>query len=239
MNRHQLSLTGADGPMPADEVVPENTARAAVIVVQEAFGVNSHIIDVCTRFAADGYLAIAPQLYHRAGVNALPYDIACVTPVMDTLTAEGIRSDLNATIEHLATQGFSAATIGVVGFCMGGTVSFVAAAERALGAAVTFYGSGLTQGRFGFAPLIELAPSLRTPWLGLYGDLDGGIPAADVETLRGAAASAPVPTAIVRYADAGHAFHCDARPDKYHEAAARDGWTKTLDWFGRYLTPAS
>jgi carboxymethylenebutenolidase len=225
--------------MPADEVIPDVAARGAVIVVQEAFGVTDHIIDVCGRFAAQGYHAIAPHLYHREGVNALPYDFATVTPVMSTLTADGIRSDLAATVEHLGTQGFSAKAIGIVGFCMGGTVSFVSAAENELGAAVTFYGGGLTEGRFGFAPLIELAPTLRTPWLGLFGDLDQGIPTADVERLRSAAASAPVPTAIVRYAEAGHAFHCDARPERYHEASAKDGWTKTLDWLGRYLTPAT
>src|SRR5665213_637513 len=145
MNHHQLTLAGSDGPLPADEVGPDAAARGAVIVVQEAFGVNDHIIDVCGRFAAQGYHAIAPQLYHRAGVNALPYDIERATPLMAALTADGIRSDLTATAEHLGTQGFSAAAIGIVGFCMGGTMSFVAATESTLGAAVSFYGSGLSK----------------------------------------------------------------------------------------------
>jgi carboxymethylenebutenolidase len=94
------------------------------------------------------------------------------------------------------------------------------------------------EGRFGFRPLVELAPQLRSPWLGLYGDLDPGIPVDQVEDLRGAAATAPVPTAVVRYAEAGHGFHCDARPANYHAASAKDAWVRTLDWLDRYLAPA-
>jgi carboxymethylenebutenolidase len=80
-----------------------------------------------------------------------------------------------------------------------------------------------------------LAPGLKTPWLGLFGDEDQGIPVDQVEALRTAAATASVPTEIVRYAGAGHGFHCDARPDSYHETSATDGWRRTLDWFESYL----
>jgi carboxymethylenebutenolidase len=118
---------------------------------------------------------------------------------------------------------------------MGGSVTFLAAARRTLGAAVTFYGGGVGEGRFGMPPLVEMAPGLRTPWLGLFGDKDQSIPVDQVEALRGAAAQASVPTEIVRYAEAGHGFHCDARPDSYHEFSARDAWRRTLDWFDRHL----
>ena len=94
---------------------------------------------------------------------------------------------------------------------MGGSVTLVAAADHELGAAVTFYGGGVSQGRFGFDPLVEVAPRLQTPWLGLFGDLDQGIPIDDVEALRAAAATAPVSTEVVRYAEAGHGFNCDQR----------------------------
>ena len=119
---------------------------------------------------------------------------------------------------------------------MGGSITFVAASEDAYGAAVTFYGSGMHKGRFGFRSLAELAPQLRSPWLGLYGDLDAGIPVDQVEDLRSAAATAQVPTAVVRYAEGGHGFHCDARPANYHEASAKDAWVRTVDWLERYLT---
>src|ERR1019366_8504534 len=168
---------------------PEGPARAAVVVIQEAFGVNEHIEDVTRRFAAAGYRAVAPHLFHRTG-------------------EPGLRSDLEASFGPLATAGFGPSRVGVVGFCMGGTVSFLAAARHGLGAGVTFYGGGVAEGRFGMPSLVEMAPRLRTPWLGLYGDLDPSIPVEQVESLREAAAKAPVPTEIVRYPEAGHGFHC-------------------------------
>ena len=103
---------------------------------------------------------------------------------------------------------------------MGGTITFATAARLALGAAVTFYGGGVAEGRFGFPPLVELAPSLRTPWLGLYGDLDTGIPVEQVESLRAAVAGAAVDAEIVRYPEAEHGFNCDERAS-FHAAVGR------------------
>ncbi len=117
-------------------------------------------------------------------------------------------------------------------------MSLLAATQHAFGAAVTFYGGGVAQGRLGIPPLIDIAATLRSPWLGLYGDLDPSIPVDDVERLRVEAARAKVPTSIVRYPEAGHAFHCDARPANYHEASARDAWAKALEWLGRHIRPA-
>ena len=244
MTHRMLRLDGHDSPVPADEVTPEASRgavtrrapqRKAMIVVQEAFGVNDHIVDVCRRFAAEGFHTVAPHLFHREGISGLPYDLDAAIPHMGLLTASGIRHDLAAAREYLATQGFPLSATGIVGFCMGGSIAFVIAAETAYGAAVTFYGSGVSVGRFGFESMSSLAAELQAPWLGLYGDLDPGIPVAEVEKLRIAVASAPVPTAIVRYAEAGHGFHCDARPANYHQASATDAWSKTLDWFARYL----
>ena len=87
----------------------------------------------------------------------------------------------------------------------------------------------------GFPSLLDIAPELRTPWLGLYGDLDQGIPVDEVEALRRVAAAAPVPTEIVRYPEAGHGFNCDDRPDAYHEPSATDAWRRTLAWFAEHL----
>ena len=83
--------------------------------------------------------------------------------------------------------------------------------------------------------LVEVAPDLQTPWLGLYGDLDTGIPVDEVEQLRAAAATSSQPTEIVRYADAEHGFNCDRR-SSYHAASAADGWQRMLAWFDRYIT---
>jgi len=117
-------------------------------------------------------------------------------------------------------------------------VSFLTAARRALGAAVGFYGGGIVTQRFPqFPSLVDDASTLQTPWLGLFGDRDESIPVEDVEQLREALKSASVPTEIVRYADAGHGFHCDVR-DAYNETAAKDAWGRTLDWFDRHLAAA-
>ncbi len=215
---------------------PSRDPKGGITVVQEAFGVNDHIEDVVRRFAEEGWLAVAPHLFHRSGDPKFGYDdLTVVRPHMEALTAEGILADIDAAIARLESSGISAAGTGVVGFCMGGTVALVVAAQRRVGAAVTFYGGGVSQGRFGFPPLVDVAPDLKAPWLGLFGDLDLAISVAEVEALRTAAARSGQPTDVVRYAQAGHGFHCDQR-ESYEPTAAADGWTRTLDWFAKYLT---
>lgn len=225
----------ADGPMPTHVAVPSGTPKGGVIVVQEAFGVTDHIKDVALRFAAAGWHAVAPALFHRQGSPVLPYDdFEKVMPVMQALTAGGITTDVLATLDQLESAGIPPERIAIVGFCMGGTVAYFGATLRPVGAAVTFYGGGVAEGRFGLPSLIDLAPSLATPWLGLYGDTDASIPVDDVERLREATAKAPVDAEIVRYPDAGHGFHCDARPNAYAPGPAQDAWRRTLAWLERY-----
>ncbi len=215
---------------------PDETAVGGVVVVQEAFGVTEHIEDVCQRFAEAGWLAVAPHLFHRTGDPVLDHtDFESVRPHMAALTAEGIAADVDAALDYIDGAGFPAEAAGIVGFCMGGSVALAIAATRQVGAAVTFYGGGVTQGRFGFRPLVELAPELRAPWLGLFGDRDQGIAVADVEALRAAAATAEVPTEVVRYPEAGHGFHRDGSA-AYHAESAADAWHRALGWFARFLT---
>jgi len=215
---------------------PSGDPKGGIVVIQEAFGVNDHIEDVARRFAAEGWLAVAPHLFHRSGDPKLGYsDFGEVMPHMQALTRDGVLADVDAAIAEIAKAGIPAAKTGIVGFCMGGTVALLVDANRALGAAVTFYGGGVKEGRFGFPALVEEAPKLKAPWLGLFGDLDKGIPVEDVEDLRTAAATSGQPTEVVRYPDADHGFHCDQR-SSYHPASATDAWARTLEWFGRYLT---
>jgi carboxymethylenebutenolidase len=229
-------LDTSDGPMDLYEAAPDGEARGAIIVIQEAFGVNDHIQDVTRRFAAAGYLAVAPALFHRAGGGTAPYDdFSQVMPLFDGVSDDGILADVDATIAHLEGQGFARSRIGIVGFCFGGRVTFLTAARRALGAAVGFYGGGIVSSSpLGLPALVSEAADLQTPWLGLFGDLDQGIPVDDVEVLRGALAEASVVADVVRYADAEHGFHCDAR-DAYHEESASDAWRRTLLWFDAHL----
>jgi carboxymethylenebutenolidase len=232
-----IDIPTHDGPMPAFSAAPSEAADngAAVLVVQEAFGLTDHIGRVVDRLADAGYHAVAPALFHRQGSPVLSYDdLSKVLPVMGTLTAGGLTTDISSTLDHLVGLGFDPGRIGVTGFCMGGTVTLYTASVRHIGAAVTWYGGGVAAGRFGLPSLIELAPDLRAPWLGLYGDLDHGIPADDVEKLREAAARAPVETEIIRYPEAEHGFNCDDRAS-YHAASAADGWAQMLAWFGRHL----
>jgi carboxymethylenebutenolidase len=214
---------------------PATDSKGGLVVIQEAFGVNEHIEDVARRFASAGFLAVAPHLFHRRGDPKLAYDdLPPVMAEMGALTGDMIRDDVDAALNYLSDNGFGPASIGVVGFCMGGAITLATAARRDIGAAVTFYGSGIKTSRFGFRPLLEEAADLRCPWLGLFGDLDPSIPVADVEELRTAATSSGQITEVVRYPEAGHGFHCDRRSD-YRADSAADAWTRTLEWFDRYL----
>jgi carboxymethylenebutenolidase len=233
-----VELETKDGLMALYEAVPDRP-QAAVVVIQEAFGVNGHIEEVTRRFAEAGYHAVAPHLFHRTGGGTVPYDdFSKVLPMFVGLDDEAILSDVDRTLDHLADSefGWTPAKCGIVGFCMGGRVAFLVAARRRLGAAATFYGGGIVTTRFPqFPALINEAGALKTPWLGLFGDKDESIPVDDVERIRSEAASAPVKTEVVRYPDAGHGFHCDARSSHYNPEAAADGWTRTVAWFGEHL----
>jgi carboxymethylenebutenolidase len=236
MQIDDVTLTTADGPMRLYSCVPDGGARRAMVVIQEAFGVNDHIEDVTRRFADAGYHAVAPALFHRAGGGTAPYDdFEQVFPLFEGLTDAGLLMDVSATVDHLHAQGFDDPAIGIVGFCMGGRVTFLVALELALGAAVGFYGGGIVTGRFPqFPPLVERVDELQTPWLGIFGDLDGSIPVEDVELLRARLGAVDRPTEVLRYATAEHGFHCDVRPS-YHAEASTDAWARTLAWFQDHL----
>lgn len=227
-----------DGPMPVYRAKPDDgeEVKGAVIVIQEAFGVNGHIEDVTRRFAAAGYHAVAPHLFHRAGGGTAPYDdFSKAMPLFAGLTDDAILDDVDALVAAFGERNFPPERIGIVGFCIGGRITFLVAARRRLGAAVGFYGGGIVRSRFPqFPPLIDEAAGLQTPWLGLFGDRDESIPVDHVEQLRGALDAADPATEIVRYADADHGFHCDERPS-YERDAATDGWRRTLAWFDAHL----
>lgn len=233
------SLELKDGRMDLFEARADGEAKGAVIVVQEAFGVNDHIRDVVRRFAASGFDSVAPHLFHRSGDPLIAYeDMDSIWPHLAALSEDGLTEDLDATLVHLEELGHDSHRVGLVGFCMGGTVSFIAATKFSVGASVSFYGGGIVDGRFGAPGLIDLAQALRAPWLGLYGDRDKGIAVEDVEALRSAVDASGVASELVRYSDAGHAFHCDARPAMYHRASAEDAWQRTLAWLGKHLDGA-
>ncbi|MGA7835946.1 MAG: dienelactone hydrolase family protein [Acidimicrobiales bacterium] len=229
-------MSGVASPRFPLYVTGDTEAPRAVIVLQEAFGVNHHIRGVADRLGDANFFAVAPHLYHRDGSPEIPYgDLDSAKEAMSHLHAEGLRNDLDATTDFLSSLGYHARSVGAIGFCMGGSVAFFAATLSTVGAAVSFYGGGVTSSRMGLAPLLELAPKLRAPWLGFYGDLDSGIPTEEVERLRVATAQSAVATEIVRYPDAQHGFHCDERPSVFHEAAAHDAYARALAFLDAQL----
>jgi carboxymethylenebutenolidase len=238
MTAQDVTLSTPDGPMRAHEAVPDNEASTAVIVIPEAFGLNGHIEDITERIAAAGHRAIGLDIFHRSGGGTAPYDdFEKVLPLFEGLTDDGLLDDIDAARAHLHEAGIADASMGIVGFCFGGRTTFLAAVRRPLGASVGFYGGGIVTGRFPqFPPLIEESASLQSPWLGLFGDADQGIPIADVERLRAALDDGTaVDHDIVRFADAEHGFNCDQRP-AYHPEAAAAAWQRMLAWFGDHLS---
>lgn len=233
-----MALQTPDGPMDLYVAEPDAPPKGtAVIVIQEAFGVNDHIQDVTRRFAEAGHLAVAPSLFHRAGGGTASYDdFSKVLPLFEGLSDEAILMDVDAALDFVHGTGIDHDRTAIVGFCMGGRITFLVAIERALGAAVGFYGGGIVTGRFPqFPTLMERTAELQTPWLGLFGDKDKSIPVDDVEALRMTLdEQAPVAHQVVRYAEADHGFHCDVRP-AYDPAAAADAWSRTLTWLDEYL----
>ncbi len=230
-----MTVPTPDGPMALTVARPSGEPSRGVVLVQEAFGVNEYIEEVAERLAAAGYLTAAPHLFHRTGDAVVGYtEYDKLAPHMGALNETTLLDDVDGALGWLASQGVAPSATGIVGFCMGGTVAFLTAVRRPIGAAVTFYGGGVGTSRFGMPPLVDMGSGLQAPWLGLYGDLDKGIPVEDVEALRAATKDATVPTEIVRYPDAGHGFHCHYRPD-YHEPSATDAWARALAWFDTYL----
>jgi carboxymethylenebutenolidase len=237
MRTQTLELQTADGPMSLYEAIPDGTPRGAVVVIQEAYGVNDYIERVARDLADEGYHAVAPHLFHRSDTDIVPYgDMKTAIEMIMTLTDDSELMDVDAALDHLRDAGFSDRQIGIVGFCMGGRVTFLACARRAIGAGVGFYGGAIVGGWPPmFAALDGEAATLQAPWLGLFGDQDVSIPVDHVEQLRDALKAAPVDTEIVRYPDAGHGFHSEPRPASFVPEAAADAWARTVAWFGKHL----
>ena len=239
MRADTIELTTPDGPMPVYEAVPDGEARGGVLVLQDAFGVTPYLEYVCRRFAALGWHALGPHLFHRTGAVVIPFDDFPATKEhVPAMTAEGILADADACLAHLRSAGVEPSRAAALGFCMGGTLAFFLGSERPIATAVTYYGSLASNAWEGVTPALESSSALAVPWLGLFGDVDEMIPVEQVERLRALLAGVPVPTEIVRYPDANHAFHRDATPDWYHQPSAEDAWARTIDWLERYVPRA-
>ena len=227
----------ADGEIPAYRAVPSGGDRRPVaLVVEEIFGVNDHIKDICRRLARLGYYAVAPELFARQGDVSKIQDIADLRPIVSKVADSQVMSDLDSVIAHAEKSGRGdPARVGVTGFSWGGRVAWLYAAHNPrLMASVAWYGrlAGDTDPLHPRNP-IDVVSDLRCPVLGLYGGQDAGIPLDSVERMRAACREAGKTAEIVVYPDAGHGFNADNRPS-YNKAAAEDGWRRLREWFGKY-----
>ena len=218
-------------------VTGRSHAPLAVIVLQEAFGVNDHIRDVTDRYGEEGFLAVAPELFHRDGSPEIAYtDFASALTHMGNFTREGLEADVRDTVAWLTTQGYATENIGVVGYCMGGTVASFANTLGVVGAAASYYGGGVVNPRFGLPSIVQMTADFQAPWIGLYGGLDKGIPMSEIESLREALAAAPHDTDLILYEDADHGFNCNDRTNVYNADAAADATERTYEFFREVLT---
>lgn len=224
--------------MNAYRAKPKGKAHAPVIlVVQEIFGLHEWIRDIVRRLAAAGYYAIAPDMYQRQGDPTTAPDIQTLfKTIVSQVPDAQVMADLDAAAAFAATDGGDSKRLGVTGFCWGGRITWLYAAHNpGVKAGVAWYGRLVGQPT-DLQPKhpIDVAAQLRAPVLGLYGDLDKGIPVADVEKMQAALKAAGSASRILRFADADHGFLADYRPS-FHEPSARIAWAETLGWFGRLL----
>ena len=221
---HDIKLTASDnfqlGGYRAD---PATAPKAAVVVIQEIFGVNHHIRAVCDRLASEGYVAIAPAIFDRIERNFQsgysPDEIAVARKFVADPDWAAMLRDTQAAIDAVGNVG----PVGIIGCCLGGSVAYAAATKLSgLSAAIGYYGGAIVR----FA---DDKPKVPTQLH--FGEKDSGIPLSDVETI---CAKRPE-VEIYIYPGAQHGFHCDERPS-YDKASSDIAWPRSLDFFARHLS---
>ena len=227
-----VDLQASDGTsLRAYVARPAQPATRGLLLFQEAFGVNAHIRSVAERFAAQGFLVIAPELFHRTAPGfdcAYSEFSAKAVPQLEAITEQGLDADVLAAYGWLERAGVGANT-AAVGYCLGGRVAFVANSGVPLKAAVSFYGGRIPT-------VIGRAPKLSGPMLFFWGGLDHHIPDEQRQAVVKGVRDANKVFADVVFSNADHGFFCDARPS-YHAAAAAQAWSLTLSFLETYCSP--
>jgi carboxymethylenebutenolidase len=203
--------------------------QKGIIVLQEAFGVNAHIQSLVHQFADEGYLAIAPELFHRtapAGYTAPYNDFQSVVPHFSAITEEGIAADVGACQKWLKEQG--AEVTAVIGYCLGGRAAFIANAFVDVQAAVAYYGGRIVPAHLG------LAAEQKSPILFFWGGLDKHILPEHTRAITDALTLAKKPFVNVEFSGADHAFACHDRP-AYDPQATAQAWALTLQFLNDKL----
>ncbi len=208
-----------------------------IVVISEIWGVHEYIKDVCRRFAKAGYYAVAPELFQREGGVAQLPNVQEILKVVFNVPRKQILQDLRATADHARKQAAARSDrVGATGFCWGGGVAIQFVADyKDLKAAVVWYGT-LTRPYKDDPPKtsFDVAQEIKCPLLGLFGEEDQSPTPADVRKFEELLKRSNPNVEIVIYPKAGHAFHADYRPN-YRPEAAKDGWTRCVAWFDKYL----
>jgi carboxymethylenebutenolidase len=218
-----FSLTTTDNhSLGAYRVEPSGTPKGAMVVAQEIFGVNNHIRNVCDRLAAAGYVALAPALFDRFvrdfECGYTPDEVAHARTYLGNIDWDKMLLDIQAGIDNVKSAG----PVGVIGFCMGGSVAFLAAARLSgLKAAVAYYGGQIIR----FAD-----EKTKCPVQMHFGEQDAHIPMSDVAIIK-----AKQPDAEIYTYPAGHGFYCDER-GSFHDASAKLAWERTLEFLAKHMT---
>ncbi len=222
MKTETLNLNPSRGATTAYVARPDTDTAAVVILIQEWWGINDHIRDLAGRYANEGFICIAPDLYR----GKLAKDAEEAAQMMQELAIEDGVETIRATIGE-ARGEYSAGRIGITGYCMGGTFTLQAACEiDELAAAAPFYGD---------IPEESVLKTLKVPTLFIAGERDAWINAEKVNTLKEAARKYDLPVEVVSY-DADHAFFNDTRPQVYDAEAAADAWRRVLELFRTRLS---
>ncbi len=227
-----------------NERLPAHLARPAsggpypgLVVVMEAFGLNDHIKSITNRFAGEGFVAIAPNLYFRQANNVVAYsDLPGAFRLMGSITDDQVVSDMGAAVAYLKARKEAKPAFGTVGFCMGGRAAFLTACRNPeVKATAPFYGGGMVSSRQpGVKAPIDYVDGLRAPVLAFFGGKDAFIPLPEVDKFRDALKQAGKPAEVVFYPDADHGFMCDDRPS-HHPVHAKEAFAKTIAFFKQNL----
>src|SRR5215213_6901312 len=217
-----IELTASDEhKLAAYRADPSGKPRGGIVVIQEIFGVNSHIKQLADGYAADGYVAIAPSMFDRVQKNVdlayTPDDIATGREIRGKVTNDMAVKDAEAAIKAAASAG----KVGIVGYCWGGLVTWLSAGKTPdLACAVPYYGGGILDNQ-------DLAP--KVPLMGHFGEKDGHIPAEGVRKL-----AAKYPQHQIFIYDADHGFNCDHR-GSYNAPAAKQARERTLAFLRKHV----
>ncbi|WP_017300424.1 dienelactone hydrolase family protein [Nodosilinea nodulosa] len=239
-----IAIPSGDTEILAYLAEPSRPGRfGAVVVIQEVFGVNSHIREVAERLAGAGYVAIAPHIYHRQapGFEAgyTQADLELGRRYKQGTRAEELLADVQGAIAYLyGKANVIPEGVGCIGFCFGGHVAYLAATLPEVKATASFYGAGIaTMTPGGGEPTLSRTADIKGTLYGFFGENDALISAQEVDQIEAALQEHGIPHKIVRYPGADHGFFCDQRPI-YNPEAARDAWEQVLQLFKTTLPTA-